>query len=168
MGSESLRSSYQQGLQDFSSYIPLWVPFPDESDNLSRLVELPYIDCVLDDISIFRHVVCELDRVAGWREVWARGVWREHHWHWRRGSGHVWRVGTFCRRAGVRVNCRVLGLRDLETWLFHDQHLTTCRGQLTVKRLILSFQVNMFYWHFCNQLSNKLHLSRVCLAKVVF
>ena len=39
MGSESLRSSHKQGLQDFSSYIPLWVPFPDERDNDDTLIE---------------------------------------------------------------------------------------------------------------------------------
>ena len=39
MGSESIRSSHKQGLQDFSSYIPLWVPFPDERDNDDTLIE---------------------------------------------------------------------------------------------------------------------------------
>ena len=39
MGSESIRSNYKQGLQDFSSYIPSWVPFPDERDNDDTLVE---------------------------------------------------------------------------------------------------------------------------------
>ena len=39
MGSESLRSSHKQGLQDFSSYIPFWVPFPDERDNDDTLIE---------------------------------------------------------------------------------------------------------------------------------
>ena len=39
MGSESLRSSHQQGLQDLSSYIPLGVAFPDERDNDDTLIE---------------------------------------------------------------------------------------------------------------------------------
>ena len=39
MGSEYIRSNHKQGLQDFSSYIPSWVPFPDERDNDDTLIE---------------------------------------------------------------------------------------------------------------------------------